>query len=576
MNNLPKKQKSLKGFLPYAPREYLSKDSDLSKKDEVLFYLKKLLQAEVKSEKDLRKWVFFRFELESALDQAETVLYIDMTCHTDDAVKSKSYSEFIKKIKPLAKQYKNNLDVKYLSLFKKYGAIKRLALYDKTVKSDVEIFVRENIPIETQLNILSQEYQKTIGGMSVHYKGEEHTLPRMNKYLFEPDRERREDAWREIAKRRLADKEKLEDIFNRMVSLRAKIAKNTGFENYAQYTWKAMHRFDYTPKDCKKYHQAVEEIILPVCSSIYKKRRSNMGLEALRPWDLQVDPLNRPPLCPFRDSKELISGCRKIFNKMDKGLEGYFKEMEKSGMLDLESRKGKAPGGYMSTLNEARRPFIFMNAVGLDDDLMTLLHESGHAFHSIACRNNPVLHYRHAPLEFSEVASMSMELLASKFLSVFYDKKDMERSNYYMIEEIVFLLVWIAIVDCFQHWIYENPTHDSNARREAWLAIKKRFAVSEVDWSGLDEEHAYLWHKQLHIFEVPFYYIEYGIAQIGAVQLWAKSRKNYSAVIKSYKRALALGGERPLPELFRAAGASFDFFEKSLRRSRKAIVEYLG
>jgi oligoendopeptidase F len=357
---------------------------------------------------------------------------------------------------------------------------------------------------------------------------------------------------------------------------RDQIAKNAQFDNFCRYKFKALHRFDYTPEDCIQFHQTIEQSVVPVWSQILKNRKNQMGLDVLRPWDTAVDPYGRPPLKPFQGVMDLISGCEKIFRQIDEEFGDQFSEMVEAGLLDLASRKGKAPGGYQSTLNEARKPFIFMNAVGIDDDVRTLLHEGGHAFHSLACAHDDLLDYRHGPMEFNEVASMGMELLAMDYLSVFYGKEDVRRSCATHLEDIIFTLVWVATIDAFQHWIYTHPSHDRSQRCNQWLEIRKRFSGGVVDWRGLEEEHAYLWHRQLHIFEAPFYYIEYGIAQLGALQLWLNSKNNWKKTIKQYRSALRFGGSRPLPELFKTAGLQFDFSQKTIAPLVKEVKKKLN
>jgi oligoendopeptidase F len=337
------------------------------------------------------------------------------------------------------------------------------------------------------------------------------------------------------------------------------VAHNAGFNNFRDYQFKAYQRFDYTPDDCKAYHRAVKELIVPLRREIDQKRAKDMKLDVLRPWDGAVDPFGRSPLKPFDDVARLISGVGNIFKELDPQLYGLYEDMKGLGLLDLSSRKGKAPGGYQNTLTEARKPFIFMNAVGIDDDVRTLLHESGHAFHAYLCADDALDHYRHAPMEFCEVASMSMELMGSDGMNVFYDDESVRRSNTEHLEGVISTLAWVATVDAFQHWIYENPGHSRLERREAWVRLNAEFGAGVTDWSGLDEERAYLWHRQLHIFEVPFYYIESGIAQLGALQLWQQFRRDPSKALANYKNGLSLGGSRPLPELFEASGIRFDF-----------------
>ncbi|MDO8303496.1 MAG: M3 family oligoendopeptidase, partial [Sedimentisphaerales bacterium] len=372
---------------------------------------------------------------------------------------------------------------------------------------------------------------------------------------------------------RLQDAQKLDDLFDKMLKLRHQVALNAGFPNYMEYKFKAMHRFDYGPEDSRQYHSSMKEFLVPLWRKILDNRRRQMKLDVLRPWDTAVDPLGRPPLKPFTKTEELIKGCQNIFNRVDPELGQQFRDMSGLGLLDLDSRKGKAPGGYQSALSEARKQFIFMNAVGTDDDVRTLLHEGGHAFHTFAAADYFLPAYRHAPMEFCEVASMTMELFADGFLNEFYSDDDRKRSVAEHLEGIVYVLIWVAIVDSFQHWIYQHPQHTQAERKEKWISIQKDFGTGLVSWEGLESEQAYLWHRQLHIFEVPFYYIEYGIAQMGALQLWLKSKKDFQGTVLAYRRALALGGSQSLPKLFEAAGLTFDFSSRTIGPLAKSLSQ---
>lgn len=386
----------------------------------------------------------------------------------------------------------------------------------------------------------------------------------MGRFLQEPDRFLRESAWRAVAERRFQERDRFETLFGKMFKLRHKVALNAGCENFCDYQFQAYHRFDYKPSDCKKFHQAMHTLVVPVWRKIINRRAVEMRLERIRPWDTQVDPWDRRPLKPFSQVKELLSGVAEIFTRVDPDFGTQFADMVQRGLLDLASRKGKAPGGYQNTLAEARKPFIFMNAVGIDYDVRTLLHEGGHAFHALAAAGESLHDYRHAPLEFCEVASMSMELLGGEFLSVFYNEEDRERSRRVHLEGIIQTLIWVATVDAFQHWLYDHPQQTVHQRTQAWVEIYQRFGGEFLDWSSLDDFAASLWHRQLHIFEVPFYYIEYGIAQLGALQIWHKARRDWQGTLRQTKAAFALGGSRPLTELFAAAGLEFDFSEKTI------------
>ncbi|HUA68473.1 MAG TPA: M3 family oligoendopeptidase, partial [Candidatus Saccharimonadales bacterium] len=368
--------------------------------------------------------------------------------------------------------------------------------------------------------------------------------------------------------------DKFDDILDAQIKLRQQIAKNAGFKNYRDYAFRRLGRFDYQPEDCEKFHDAVEQQVMPVVRELQAERRAQLKLEKLRPWDLTVDPLNRPPLKPFVEVDEMVSRTQKVFNRLDGELAGGFQKMQELRLLDLDNRKGKAPGGYQDTLNEARLPFIFMNTVGLQRDVETILHEAGHAFHALATRSEDLRAYRHAPIEFCEVASMSMELLGNEFIEEFYSFADANRARRVHLEGVAGVFPWIATVDAFQHWIYTHPNHSRDERKQAWLNLMGRFG-GDVDWSGHEAARANLWHRQLHIFLHPFYYIEYGIAELGALQVWANSKHDKAKALSDYKKALALGGSRPLPELFSTAGCQFEFSEKTIQPLAKMLREEL-
>ncbi len=546
-------------------RNFVPDDIDLSDVKAVTGLYEQLYLRSIRSSKDLENFVLDRSELDAAVNQHGSILYIYMTCQTDDSKRAANYKDFIETIVPAIKPLDDRLNHKFLKELEIYGLDeKRYEVYIRDVKCNIELFVDDNVPLQTQIDVLSQEYQTVSGAMTVVFEGKERTMPEMGKYLLEPDRAIREKAWRATAERRLQDCEKLENIFEKMRGLRNTVAKNAGFANFRDYQFKAYHRFDYTPEDCKKYHRVMENYMVPLLKEITALRCKQMKLEKIRPWDTSVDPFSQPALKPFGTVDELISKTLTVFQNTDPELGEQFNEMREMGLLDLASRKGKAPGGYQSTLCESRKPFIFMNAVGLERDVRTLLHEGGHAFHALACAQDPLVEYRHAPMEFSEVASMAMELLAGEHIDVFYSPQDTRRSKREHLEDILEVLVWVANIDAFQHWLYENPKHTPQDRRNMWVSLHKRFGGDLVDWQGLEDIREYVWHRQLHIFEVPFYYIEYGIAQLGALQLWRQAKTDPKQALANYRNGLKLGGSRPLPELYRAAGIEFDFSERTI------------
>jgi len=513
---------------------------------------------------NLEGWLVDWGELSAAIDEESSKRYIAMTCHTDNADAETAYLHFVEHVEPQLKPRQFKLAQSFVTHPVRPRLPKeRYEVFNRDTQVQVELFRPENVPLETEEARLSQQYQKLSGSLTVQFQGEEKTLIQMGRYLEEPDRPLRQEAWELIANRRLQEAGRFEDIFDQLVRLRQQIAQNAGFANYRDYAFRKMGRFDYTPDDCVAFHQAVEQEVMPVLRKLQAERKRQLSVEPLRPWDLATDPLSRPPLRPFEQVDQMVSRTQEIFDRLDRDLAGGFQRMRDLRLLDLANRKGKAPGGYQQNLSEARVPFIFMNAVGIQRDVETLLHEGGHAFHALATRDEDLFAYRSAPIEFCEVASMSMELLGNEFLERFYAPPEANRARRTHLEGILTVLSWIATVDAFQHWIYTHAGHTRAERSEASLGLMDRFG-GDADWQGYDAARANLWHRQLHIFTHPFYYIEYGIAQLGALQVWANSKRNKSEALKHYKQALALGGSRPLPELFAAAGCRFEFSRKTI------------
>ena len=504
-------------------------------------------------------------ELSAALDEEGSKRYIAMTCHTDNPDAEKAYLHFVENVEPQIKPCQFKLEQAYLAQpLRAQLPKRRYEVFDRDTNLEVELFRPENVSLETEEAKLGQQFQKLSGSLTVKFRGEEKTLVQMGKYLEEPDRALRQEVWEIVARRRLQEREKFEDNFDELVKLREQIAQNASFANYRDYAFKERGRFDYAPEDCFAFHDAIEAEVMPLLRELQTLRREQLKLASLRPWDLAVDPLSRSPLRPFETVEQMVDRTQRIFDQIDGGLAGGFRAMQEKHLLDLDNRKGKAPGGYQSTLAEARRPFIFMNAVGLQRDVETMLHEAGHAFHALATSEEPLYAYRGSPIEFCEVASMSMELLGNEFLEEFYSTNDANRARRTHLEGIVSIFPWIATVDAFQHWIYTHRNHTRAERNAAWLALMDRFG-GIVDWTGYEDVRANLWHRQLHIFLHPFYYVEYGIAQLGALQVWANSKQNKREALANYQRALALGNSRPLPELFAAAGCKFSFNRETVK-----------
>jgi oligoendopeptidase F len=547
------------------PRRFVPAAADMGQWAQIEPLFDLLEARPIETREQTEQWLLDTSELGACLSEEYNKRYVAMTCQTDDSAREQAYLHFVEEIQPRCKPRWDRLNKRYVgSPIRKQLPGQRYEVYDRSVVTAVELFREENIALQTEDAKLDQQYQKISGAMTVQYQGREQTLQQMARYQQEPERRVRQEAWELAVGRRLADRDEIDGIFDQMVRLRTQMAHNAGFDNFRDYQFKVYERFDYTPADCFAFHEAIERVVMPAYREIQQQRRRQLGVEPLRPWDLSVDPKGRAPLRPFKEVAGLTAGCRSIFRLIDPVLGEQFDAMVTAGWLDLDSRKGKAPGGYQATFDEARHPFIFMNAVGLHRDVETLLHEGGHAFHCLACREEPLLAYRHTSMEMAEVASMGMELLACDHLGEFYDGDELVRARREQLEGVITTFPWIAIIDAFQHWLYLHPAHTRAARTACWLDLLSRFGGVE-DWTGYEPMHESLWQRQLHLFGVPFYYIEYGIAQIGALQLWRNARSDKARALRQYREALALGGSRPLPQLWTAGGLNFDFTESSLR-----------
>jgi len=442
----------------------------------------------------------------------------------------------------------------------------------RNIKAESELFREENLSLQSEEGKLRIDYDKMIGAQSVTWDGQEITLAALSPVYQEQDRARREKAWRLSMTRMLQDREALNELWVQFMDLRGQIAANAGLPDYRAYAWKAMKRFDYTPEDSETFQKAIEEVVVPAAKRLYERRQSRLGVDSLRPWDLAVEPSGASALHPYETISELENTLTTIFDQVDPQLGGYYRTMKSENLLDLDNRKGKAPGGYCTTFPQTERPFIFMNAVGLHNDVQTLLHEGGHAFHAFESFSLPYIHQQDVPMEFAEVASMSMELIASPYLAKsaggFYSEADAARARVEHLESMIRFWPYMAVVDAFQHWVYTNHQAASNpANCDAkWAELWDRF-MQGIDYGGLQAEKETGWHRKLHIFQIPFYYVEYGLAQLGAVQVWGNSLQDQAQAVRDYRKALALGGTATLPQLFSIAGAKFGFDSATVKRA---------
>jgi oligoendopeptidase F len=435
----------------------------------------------------------------------------------------------------------------------------------RNVKKNIELFREANIPIQAELSVMQQQYGVIAGKMTVEVQGKEYTLQQAAKFLESSDRTLREEVYRKINERRLEDKDALNDLYTTLIEKRDQIAKNAGFDNYRDYKFVEMGRFDYTKEDCFQFHDAVKQHIVPLVAKINERKKEKLGLDTLRPWDTEAEPAGVEPLRPFETGKELLQKTEKCFEKLNPFFADCLRKMDELKHFDLDSRKGKAPGGYNCPLSESGAPFIFMNAAGQMHDVTTMVHEGGHAIHSFLSHNLELSAFKEYPMEIAEVASMAMELFSMNHWEAFFDnEEDLKRAKEHQLERVISIFPWIATIDKFQHWVYENPTHTIEERTAKWMEILEEFSTHSVDFSGLEEYRKISWQRQLHLFEVPFYYIEYGIAQLGAIGMWKQYQKNPEQALLNYINALSLGGTKTLPGLYNAAGLKFDLSPKHI------------
>ena len=559
-------------------RKFVPENLNVDSVEDVTRLFKTLLDENIPNSPDaLRTWILKWSELGSVLAEVSSRRYVAMTVNTQDEAAAKAYEDFVGNIDPVMSEFDDKLNKKLMAHPAKDQLKGEFGVWFKSVQVSLDLFSPANIPLETEETMAVQAYQKITGGMSVEFDGGVKTMQQLSAYLEKTDRNLRESAFRTMWDRRLKDKDALDASFDKLFQIRNKIAKNAGCKNFIDYIFLAKRRFDYSPADCKAFHESVEKLVLPLLKEIYKKRAEKMGLKTLCPWDLSVDPLSRPPLKPYQNGEELIEKVDQIFESIHPQAGKWAREMQAMKLIDPDSRLGKAPGGYQIGFDESRIPFIFMNSAETDRDIYTLLHESGHSFHQYALANQPILAYRDVPSEFAEVASMSMELIGMSNLKPFYgnDSEAIRRSIEGELEDVIWLFPWVASIDSFQHELYSRPNHTAKDREQIWKGIMDRYDAG-VDYSGFEAVRNNLWQKQLHLFECPFYYIEYGIAQLGALQVWANFKKDPKKAIDDLFKAESLGDSRPLPELFAAANIKFDFTAKTIEPLMQVVWDELN
>jgi oligoendopeptidase F len=526
---------------------------------------------------NLLPWIDDWSQLSALIWEAGAAIYIKKSLNTADETAEQAFLDFVSDVQPKASVADQELKERFLATEPDPQNFPDLALTIRNMQNQADLFREKNVPLETELAKLGNEYDKITGAMTADWEGEEKNLSQLEVFLLKRDREVRERAWRQVMDLWLGDRERLDQLYVEMLDLRRQMAANAGLPDYRAFAFRNYDRYDYTPEDCFTFHNAIEDVVVPLAGKIYEKRRRRLGLDSMRPWDVEVDSSGAPTLEPYTGQDELIQHTLNIFQEVDPALAHHYAAMADADLMDLDTRNGKALGGYCSTLPLRRRPFIFMNGAGTHDDVQTMLHEAGHAFHVFEASELPYVWQLDSPMEFAEVASMSMELLASPYLSAdfggFYTDSEAARARIEHLESVVLFLPYMAVVDAFQHWVYTNPDLAADPANcdAAWAELWDRF-MPQIDYSGLEDERVSGWHRKLHIFHVPFYYIEYGMAQIGALQVWRTSLNDQKGAVASYRNALSQGGTRSLPELFELAGAEFRF-DTAMLSDLMALIE---
>ena len=556
------------------PRHFIPQDFVLTTWENLEPYFKNLLERDINNKQDLEQWLQDMSEAEAIISEDACWRQIKMTCDTTDKNLEDAFTFFCMEIQPKLQPYADALNKKLIaSPFLQELDQAKFFTYLRSVKKNIDLFREENIPLQAELSVQQQQYGTIAGKMTVEVNGQEYTLQQAAKFLESDDRNLREQVYKKIQERRLQDTDAMQNLYSTLIAKRHAMAVNAGFANYRDYKFVELGRFDYTKEDCYNFHEAVKLHVLPLIEKINEKKKQKLGLDILKPWDTEAEPAGIQPLKPFTTGNDLYEKSVACFKELHPFFADCLVKMNELKHFDLESRKGKAPGGYNCPLAESGAPFIFMNAAGQMSDVTTMVHEGGHAVHSFLSHHLELSAFKEYPMEIAEVASMAMELFSMNHWESFFDNEtDLQRAKEHQLERTITIFPWIATIDKFQHWVYENPTHTIEERTSKWMEILQEFSATTIDYSGLEKYRSIGWQRQLHLFEVPFYYIEYGIAQLGAIGLWMQYKKDSETAINNYINALSLGGTKTLPELYTAAGLSFDFSPAHI----KTLMEFVS
>ena len=564
--------------IPTRPaRKYLSEDFKIESWSLLEPILDELLERKIENSDDLESWINDLSEVEAVLSEETAWRYIRMNIDTTNKEYESAFNFMVTEIDPKAAPYSDKFNKKLLeSPYLKDLDEDKYKIFLRGLKMQVKLYREESIPLFTELQQLQQKYGSITGSMSIEHDGKTLTLQMANSLLKETDREVRKSIYEKVNAARLSKKEELNQLFTELINLRDKVAKQADYANYRDYKLDSLGRFDYSAEDCFTFHKAIQAECVPLVNKIDEERRNLLGVDSLKPFDGDVDPTGKPGLKPFSSEKDLINKSIEAFRRIRPYYGECLDTMNAMGHLDLESRLGKAPGGFNYPLYEIGVPFIFMNSVGSVRDLITMVHEGGHAVHSFLSKDLEITAFKSLPSEVAELASMSMELLSIDQWDVFFDnEEDLRRAKKEHLAKIIAVLPWTATIDAFQHWLYENPNHTEQERSENWLRISSELGSDVVDWSEYKDARAYQWQKQLHLFEVPFYYIEYAIAQLGAIAVWRNYKQDPETALDQYEAALKMGYTATIGEIYTAAGIEFNFTQDYVRELMEFVwTEY--
>lgn len=548
-------------------RSFLPDDFKVTTWDALQPYFEQLVSRELGSKGALESWLQDMSELDAVVGEDVCWRQIRMTCDTTDPKLEEAFTFFVTEIEPKMKPLMFAINRKLLDCpFREHLDADQYFPYLRNVDNSVALYREESIPLQSEISLLAQQYGVISGAMTIEQDEKTLTLQQAGKLLHDPNRDLRRSVFEKVAVRRLSDKDKMNELFDKLLQLRHQVAVNAGFDNYRDYKFRELGRFDYTPEDCFAFHEAVKEHIVPLQKELLEHRRKQLGIDQLMPYDTEAEPEGVKPLQPFHSGAEMLEKSISVFSTLRPFFGDCLRKMKEMNRMDLDSRIGKAPGGYNCPLPETGVPFIFMNAAGTVNDLITMMHEGGHAIHSFLAHQLPLSAFKEYPMEIAELASMSMELFTLEHWQQFFEtKEECKRAQWEELERVIDVLPWIATIDKFQHWLYTHPGHTVAEREQRWLEIHEEFSTGNISWNGFDEYRASFWQKQLHLFEVPFYYIEYGIAQLGAIAMWRQYKQHKEQALDNYMKALSLGYTQTLKQLYDTAGIRFDFSPAYIR-----------